>query len=70
VFSGVYADEGISGTSKDMRDEFLRLIADCEAKKADMVITKSISRFARNTADCIETVRKLKNLGIAVFFKT
>lgn len=69
TFAGIYADEGISGTGKDKRDEFLRLIADCEAKKVDMVITKSISRFARNTADCIETVRKLKALGIAVFFE-
>lgn len=69
TFAGIYADEGISGTAKDKRDEFLRLIADCEAKKVDMVITKSISRFARNTADCIETVRKLKALGIAVFFE-
>ena len=69
TFAGIYADEGISGTAKDKRDEFLRLIADCEAKKVDMVITKSISRFARNTADCIETVRKLKVLGIAVFFE-
>lgn len=69
TFAGIYADEGISGTAKDKRDAFLRLIADCEAKKVDMVITKSISRFARNTADCIETVRKLKALGIAVFFE-
>ncbi|MEW6065159.1 MAG: recombinase family protein [Bacillota bacterium] len=69
TFAGIYADEGISGTARDKRDEFLRLIADCEAKKVDMVITKSISRFARNTADCIETVRKLKALGIAVFFE-
>lgn len=69
AFAGIYADEGISGTSKDKRDEFLRLIADCEAKNVDMVITKSISRFARNTADCIETVRKLKELGIAICFE-
>ena len=69
VFAGIYADEGISGTSKDKRDEFLRLIADCEAQKVDMIITKSISRFARNTADCIETVRKLKGLGIAILFE-
>lgn len=69
TFLGIYADEGISGTSKDKRDEFLRLIADCECKKVDMVITKSISRFARNTVDCIETVRKLKTLGIGVYFE-
>lgn len=65
----IYADEGISGTSKDKRSEFLRLIRDCEQMKIDMVITKSISRFARNTTDCIETVRKLKALGIAVQFE-
>lgn len=65
----IYADEGISGTSKDKRSEFLRLIRDCEQMKIDLVITKSISRFARNTTDCIETVRKLKLLGIAVFFE-
>lgn len=69
TFAGIYADEGISGTVKDKRDEFLRLIDDCEAKKVDMVITKSISRFARNTTDCIETVRKFKAQGITVFFE-
>ena len=68
-FSGVYADEGISGTSKNKRDEFLRLIRDCEARKIDMVITKSISRFARNTKDSIETIRLLKSLGIGVYFE-
>lgn len=65
----IYADEGISGTSKEKRNEFLRLIGDCEQMKIDLVITKSISRFARNTTDCIETVRKLKALGIAVQFE-
>ena len=65
----IYADEGISGTSKDKRSEFLRLISDCEQMKIDLVITKSISRFARNTTDCIEAVRKLKALGIAVQFE-
>jgi len=66
---GIYADEGISGTSKDKRSEFLRLISDCEQMQIDMIITKSISRFARNTTDCIETVRKLKALGISVQFE-
>jgi len=65
----IYADEGISGTSKDKRTEFLRLIRDCEQMKIDLILTKSISRFARNTTDCIETVRKLKALGIAVHFE-
>ena len=68
-FAGIYADEGISGTGKDKRNEFLRLISDCEQMKLDLVLTKSISRFARNTTDCIETVRKLKALGIAVQFE-
>ena len=58
-FAGIYADEGISGKSKEKRTEFMRMIKECEGRKIDMVITKSISRFARNTADCIEVVRKL-----------
>lgn len=65
----IYADEGISGTGKDKRNDFIRLIRDCEMLKIDLVITKSISRFARNTTDCIETVRKLKSLGIAIQFE-
>ncbi|MHC1731955.1 MAG: recombinase family protein [Bacteroidales bacterium] len=65
----IYADEGISATGKDKRNDFLRLISDCEMMKIDLVITKSISRFARNTTDCIETVRRLKALGIAVQFE-
>ena len=68
-FAGIYADEGISGKSKEKRTEFLRMIKDCEARKIDMVITKSISRFARNTADCIEVVRKLKAIDVAVLFE-
>ena len=65
----IYADEGISGTSTRHREEFLRMIADCEAGKIDMIITKSISRFARNTADCLKYSRLLKDLGIAVQFE-
>lgn len=68
-FSGIYADEGISGTGKGKRTEFLRLMKDCEAQKLDMVITKSISRFARNTKDCIEAIRRLKALNIAIYFE-
>ena len=68
-FVGIYADEGISGTSKEKRTDFMRLINDCECGLIDLVITKSISRFARNTADCIEVVRKLKEMGIGVFFE-
>jgi len=68
-YVGVYADEGISGTSTAKRDEFRRLLADCEAGKIDIVLTKSISRFARNTVDLLETVRHLKELGIEVRFE-
>lgn len=67
--AGIYADEGISGTNTKKRMEFKRMIADCEAGKIDMVITKSISRFARNTQDCLMYSRKLKNLGIGILFE-
>lgn len=68
---GVYADEGISGTSTKKRSEFLRMIEDCKAGKIDMVITKNIARFARNVVDCVATVRMLKALDppVAVFFE-
>ena len=65
----IYADEGISGTSLQHRDAFKKLIEDCEAGKIDLIITKSVSRFARNTVDCLETVRMLKAMGIGVFFE-
>ena len=65
----IYADEGISGTNVKKRKEFQRMIADCEAKKIDLVIVKSISRFARNTQDCLTYSRKLKNLGIGIIFE-
>ncbi|MBR1444707.1 MAG: recombinase family protein, partial [Firmicutes bacterium] len=66
---GIYADEGISATNTRKRDEFNRMIADCRAKKIDRIITKSISRFARNTLDCLNYVRELKALGIGVTFE-
>lgn len=66
---GIYGDEGISGTSLKKRDEFKRMISDCKAGKIDLVITKSISRFARNTQDCLKYARALKNMGIGVFFE-
>ncbi len=69
TFVGVYSDQGISGKNAAKRPEFMRMIQDAENKKFDLIITKSISRFARNTADCLETVRKLKLLGIAVRFE-
>lgn len=65
----IYADEGITGTSTKRREQFKRMIADCESGSIDMVITKSISRFARNTADCLMYSRKLKSLGIGVQFE-
>lgn len=67
-FVGVYADEGMTGT-KDTREEFQRLLSDCRAGRIDMVITKSVSRFARNTVTSLETVRELKLLGIDVYFE-
>lgn len=68
LFAGIYADEGISGT-KENRPEFNRMIEDCKAHKIDMIITKSISRFARNTTYLLETVRLLKSLNIDVYFE-
>lgn len=68
-FSGIYADLGISGTSTRNREEFHRLIADCEQGKIDLVLVKSISRFARNTVDSLSTIRKLKEKGVEVYFE-
>ncbi|KJJ68608.1 recombinase family protein [Clostridium sp. FS41] len=68
-YVGIYADEARSGTKLQRRDDFLRMMKDCEAGKIDMIITKSITRFARNTVDSIKAIRKLKLLGIAVFFE-
>ena len=65
----IYADEGISGTNISKRSEFLQMISDCEDGKIDMVITKSISRFARNTLDCLKYIRKLKALDIPIYFE-
>lgn len=69
IYVGVYADEGITGTT-DKRSEFQRMIKDCEEGKIDIILTKSISRFARNTVDLLETVRYLKDLGIEVRFES
>lgn len=68
-FAGIYADDGISGTGTKKREEFLRMIDDCMAGKIDMVITKSISRFARNTIDCLKYIRQLKEKNISVIFR-
>ena len=68
-YAGVYADSFISGTSIDKRTEFQRLIDDCEAGKINIILTKSISRFARNTVDLLSTVRQLKTIGVEVRFE-
>lgn len=68
-YAGVYADDFISGTNTVKRDEFKRMLADCEEGKIDIILTKSISRFARNTVDLLETVRDLKAKGIEVRFE-
>ncbi len=68
-FAGVYADDGISGTNTAKREAFNRMIDDCKAGKIDMILTKSISRFSRNTVDCLKYTRELKTLNIAVFFE-
>ena len=65
----IYADEGISGTNTKKRDDFNRMIADCRYGKIDLIITKSISRFARNTLDCLNYVRELKDLDIGIIFE-
>ena len=68
-FAGLYADEGISGTRADKRPEFQRMIRDYQNGKIDYIITKSVSRFARNTVECLEYVRSLKAQGIGIFFE-
>ena len=68
-YAGVYVDAGLTGTSTEARPEFRRMIADCEAGKINIVLTKSISRFARNTVDLLATVRRLKDLGVEVRFE-
>ena len=68
-FAGVYADDGISGTNTLKRDSFNRMIEDCRNGKIDMIITKSISRFSRNTVDCLKYTRELKDMNVAVFFE-
>ena len=68
-FAGLYYDEGISGTKKEKRDGLLPMVAACERGTIDMIITKSISRFARNTLDCLKYNRELKEKNIPVFFE-
>ena len=68
-FVEVYTDEGISATNTKRRDGFKRMIKDALDKKIDLIITKSVSRFARNTVDTLTTVRKLKEKGVEVYFE-
>ena len=68
-FAGIYADEGISGTSLNRREAFNRMVADALGGKIDLIITKSLSRFARNTVDTLNTIRKLKIAGVGVYFE-
>lgn len=65
----IFADEGLSGTSSEKRENFQRMITMCELKQIDLVVTKSVSRFARNVKETLEYVRKLKLLGIGVVFE-
>lgn len=65
----IYADEGITGTSTAKREDFRRMMADCRRGLIDQILVKSISRFARNTKDCLEAVRELKELGVNVRFE-
>jgi len=67
--AGIYADDGISGVHTKKRDGFNQMIQDCKKRKIDLILTKSISRFARNTLDSIQYVRMLKQMGIAVVFE-
>lgn len=68
-FVDIYADKGITGTAVDKRENFIRMIKDCEKGKIDLILTKSVSRFARNTVDALQYVRKLKAKNIGVFFE-
>ena len=69
TMAGIFADEGITGTSTKKRTEFLRMIRQCKQKKIDLILTKSIQRFARNTLDCINYTRIIRQLGIVVLFE-
>ena len=69
VFAGIYADDGISGTSLKKRDAFNKMIKDCRDGKIDMIIVKSVSRFGRNVVDSLKTVRELLAINVVVFFE-
>jgi len=65
----IYADEGITGLRMDKRDDFQRLLRDCRKGKIDRILTKSISRFSRNTRECLQTIRELKSIGVTIYFE-
>lgn len=69
IFGGIYADEGITGTMAKKRPSFMRMIKDCEKGKINLILTKSISRFSRNTVDCLEYIRKLKAINVGIIFE-
>ena len=69
TMAGIFADKGTTGTSVKKREDFMRMIRHCRQRKIDVVLTKSVSRFARNTVDCLYYTRALKELGIAVIFE-
>ena len=68
VYVGAYVDEGITGTKED-RPKFVKLMEDCRAGRIDLIITKSVTRFARNTVVLLDSIRELKSMGIDVFFE-
>lgn len=69
IFSGIYADEAVSGTDTRKRGAFRQMVQDCRDGKIDTVVTKSLSRFGRNTVDCLKVIRELKALGVDVYFE-
>ena len=68
-FVDIYADEGITGLRMDKRDDFMRMIRDCRKGKIDRILTKSISRFSRNTRECLQIIRELKTIGVTIYFE-
>ncbi len=68
-FAGMYADEAVTGTKVKGRNEFQAMIRACEDGDIDLILTKSVTRFARNTVECIQTIRKLKDLGVGILFE-
>lgn len=68
-YAGTFADRGISGTSVKRREQFLKMMEACEEGRIDLILTKSISRFARNTVDSVQMLRRLKELDVEVFFQ-